>query len=359
MNDSLKQENEQQGNSWIRQWRLVQSLIDSREGRSIKELSEILGASILTIRRDLETIEAVFGKLHSRNRAHGEKVYSFNSETFSFMPTFNRDEMIALAVAETALAPLGKTCLTRGLDSGFLKMEKVVDRQDIEYAKQVKRAFYVKRTSNIGYQSVPEDVEKILKAIIEKRILKVEYHSPQRRGKKSYEIHPYSFLYSNGLLYVVGWSSHREDVCTWRVDRFLKIRMLQRTFVVPREFDMLKIVSTGSYPFLKEDETTTATVLFKKDIRPEVLAEDSMILRMEKRPRGQTIAEVIVDNKKTFFRWLLQYEDHATIVGPQSLCNEMKKRLRKIWSQYNSKKSIEGNTNENTAKSRRKSNVAD
>ncbi len=322
---------------WLRLWRIIQTMANCSEGKTLKELATINGVSNLSIRHDLQILQSVLGPFNTRNRAHGEKVYSMNSSSFSFAPTLNQDEMLALAVGGVVLASFDKTSLARGFESAFRKMGRVLDYQDLEFATAIKEAFFVKTGTKVRLDDQIENVDKILKAIVHRRILKVVYHSPQNRGKKDYELHPYKLFYCGGHLYLVGWSGSRDKVCTWRVDRFDKLRILQRTFELPQGLDLKKILSTGAYPFLKDDKVVTAKVLFKRDIRQEVLDEDEIVVKTEKKKNGQTLADVIVDNKKTFFRWLYQFEDHATILGPKSLRTEMKTRLTKMLQCYDKK----------------------
>ena len=119
---------------------------------------------------------------------------------------------------------------------------------------------------------------------------------------------------------------------------FSKLKKMKAEVTVKSTFHLLK---EKSFPFLKEDKTFIAKVLFNRDIRQEVLDEDEMVVRTVKKKNGQTLAEVTVDNKKTFFRWLFQFEDHATIVGPQPLRTEMKNRLTKMLVQYDGKRGTE------------------
>lgn len=327
--------------TWARQWHIIKMIIDCPEGRTLKELAVGTGATILTVYRDLKILQSVLGPFRTRNKAHGEKAYSLTSSSISFAPTLNRDEMIALAVGGVVLSSLDKTSLGRGFESAFQKMGKVLDYQDLDFATKIKMACHVKTGSKVRFDAQVENIDKILRAIVNHRILKVVYHSPLNRGKKDYEIHPYTLFYCGGLLYLVGWSGSREKVCAWRVDRFYKLRILLRTFEPPQDFDLKKILSAGAYPFLKEDKTITAKILFKRDIRQEVLDEDEMVVKTEKRKNGQTLADVIVDNKRTFFRWLFQFEDHATILGPNSLRAEMNTRLTKMLQCYDKKKESE------------------
>ena len=106
-----------------RQWDIMHLLAMTRPGFTLEELATKFGVSEKTIKRDLKTLEYVFGTLKSRNEAHGRKRYCFDKTPFTFGLTLDRDELLAIYVGQELMTPLRGTYFWEGLQKSREKIK--------------------------------------------------------------------------------------------------------------------------------------------------------------------------------------------------------------------------------------------
>ena len=317
----------------LRQWRMIQTLASRKNGMALKEMSAEFGVTILTIRKDIAFLQTTFGNFNIEKGPHGVNRYYFIPKTLSLPLDFNKEELAAFAVARLLMRPLDGTWFTETFDSGYEKIERSVDRVSGQYARCIADSFHVFEAARTEYDIKEKIIQTIMRGIEQARTLKITYRSLESKKAKTYEIHPYHFVYANGILYVVGLHTGYDDIRQWRVDRFNKALLLRKKFIKRLSGELVDILGKGPVPYRKEtDKPISVKVLFEK-CRSRMIMESKLKMITKKKPvrGGRLLVDVEVTQRSIFYTWILGFGGDATIVGPSKMRAEVMQEGFKIW----------------------------
>jgi proteasome accessory factor B len=157
-------------------------------------------------------------------------------------------------------------------------------------------------------------------AVRRRSVLRFRYEGRDR------EVEPWGLLCRDGFWYVPGFDRSRDGQRTFRVDRIdgaVQVDADERAFEPPAGFDPHRDIP--SQPFaLSPDEPTEAQVavdaLFARRVVGEV-GEDAV---RERRDDGSVVVAVAVRNRGGFRSWLFGMLDHARVVGPPPMVDEVR-----------------------------------
>jgi predicted DNA-binding transcriptional regulator YafY len=106
----------------VRQWTLLRTLCARHYGATVKELAETVGASIKTIRRDLETFQTVGFPLVETVEQFGRKKWHIDPAKTQPGMCFAFDEAISLYLGRRFLEPLAGTVFWEAAQRAFRKI---------------------------------------------------------------------------------------------------------------------------------------------------------------------------------------------------------------------------------------------
>ena len=126
------------GDQLARQWKIIQSLISSRLGKSVSDLAEDLECHTRTVYRDLEALQAAGFPVYT-NIVGGKSIWSLLDGAKHSIPIpFNLPELMALYFSRGMMGVLMDTVLYDSLESLFDKIKIILPPEYIEYLGQIK-----------------------------------------------------------------------------------------------------------------------------------------------------------------------------------------------------------------------------
>lgn len=152
-------------------------------------------------------------------------------------------------------------------------------------------------------------------AVAERRRVSFEYR------EKSRKLDPYGLAHRRGHWYLVGSGAEGERV--FRVDRVEKLEVGDEpgVFDKPKRFDVRKAVDSQPWE-AGHDPLIEAEVEFN----PEVSWWAARTLGLPD-PDGGLTAEVPVANHDAFVGWVLSFGEHAEVLSPPEIRNEIRRRV--------------------------------
>ena len=205
-----------------RQWDMLKALARTESGHTLFELSKQFGVSEKTIKRDVKSIEAVFGKLKTRNEAHGRKRYLYDRNPFTFGLALDRNELLAIYIGQTLMTPLKGTFLWEGIQSGREKIKQILREDAVKYAERVAPFFYrMDPTERKIDRRRGRMIDEAFKSMEDSRALQISYRSLRSKRVKVYEIHPYNFVYWRNSVYLVGFCCRDKKIKIWGLIRYV------------------------------------------------------------------------------------------------------------------------------------------
>ncbi len=320
---------------FIRQWNILRALSADQNGWTLADLARRFGISTKTAKRDLILLEQVFGELQNRNEQHGRKRYYLNRLILTFNLSLNNSELLAFYIGRKLMSPLQGTCFWKGIQTGSEKIKQALSENTIDYAERVAPCFHQFEYTGKRYQGKGDLINVLLDAMEQFQVVKITYQSIASDKAKTYEIHPYNFVYHGGSIYIVGFSCKDKEIRFWKTDRLEKIHKENQTFDPPENFDIDKYMANAIAPFISEEGIVHAQIRFKKSCARYVLEQKlKMVKKTIKEKDGSIKLEMDVENGKPFLRWILGFGKNAEIIGPPELRTALKNEINEINAQY-------------------------
>ena len=304
-----------------RQWDIMHLLAMTRPGFTLEELATKFGVSEKTIKRDLKTLEYVFGTLKSRNEAHGRKRYCFDKTPFTFGLTLDRDELLAIYVGQELMTPLRGTYFWEGLQKSREKIKSILQEETVKYAERVAPFFRRFEPVELQYSEQKRKlIDQTLISMVDSCALRIKYRSIKARRSKTYDIYPYNFVYWNTSVYLIGFCCRDRKIKLWKVERLYDAQTLPKHKFSRMDFDVDKFLSNAVAPFVGDTPVELVTIRFT-GYAARIVTEEKLrsIQEVKQEPSGAVVVKVKTETGKFFTRWILGFGRHAEILAPNSL----------------------------------------
>ena len=131
------------GDQLARQWKIIQTLLSSRRGKSATELAEALGCHSRTIYRDLEALQVAGFPIYT-DRVAGKSHWSLLETAKHNIPIpFNLAELMALYFSRGMMKILKNTVFYDSLRSLFDKIKATLPPEYIQYLERIETSLEV------------------------------------------------------------------------------------------------------------------------------------------------------------------------------------------------------------------------
>ena len=241
----------------IRQHKVLQVLERVRFGKTLSELRDDvmddLGLSSLserTLRRDLEALQAAGFDVDSHDSQRG-KIWKLGPRAKSTHKiSATATELIALSLGRDLLHPLAGTPFWMGIESFWNKIRDEIPAPVLSHYEKFNRTLHVIGVPAKSYEKHQGMIKTINRAILEHRIVEIDYEKPGER-KKMRRIEPYAVFLFQSSLYVVAAAceispdDETDRVRTWKLDRFRKATILDEWFQVPDDLDLDQYIGSS------------------------------------------------------------------------------------------------------------------
>jgi proteasome accessory factor B len=145
-----------------------------------------------------------------------------------------------------------------------------------------------------------------------------------RYGDNERTVEPYALVARRGHWYMIGHDHLRDDLRNFRVDRIDGDVQVGEpgSFTVPAGFDPDQVLPRDPWD-LPGDEPVVAEVLVDAVGAPGVVAELGEDVITERRADGSVVVRLQVTHRDGFRSWVLGFLDHACVIAPAELRDDM------------------------------------
>ncbi len=329
----------------IRQHKILQILERTRFGKTLEEirddLIDELGLSSLhvrTVRRDLEALQAAGIDVASHDSARG-KVWKFGPQAKEATPiTASATELIALSLSRDLLYPLAGTPFWQGIESFWNKVKEALPEGVWNHYEKYRRVLYVRGMPAKSYESHHGILSTINRAILEHRVVEVDYQKPEVETPQKRKIEPYAVVFYQSSLYIIAAACEAPEgegrIRHFKLDRFSKATALDEWFKPPEGFDAQQHLSRGLGIFTGE-----STQEFRIRISPRAarwVMEDPWQEDQEVEPLadGAVILKVRAGHDMDVIPRVLALGEEAEILEPESCRQIIAEIVEKLASLY-------------------------
>lgn len=306
------------------------NLIQFRPGITAKELAEICETSERTIYRDLNILNMAGIPIVNSGKGKG---YRFTTNFMQYPIDWNDDEYNAFRLLPILLP---EQYQTTAFHSAY---EKVMAAHAAEQVKRKKSISEISKIFHIG-KSIGdakfEDIFSLIsEAVLSRRSIKAIYHTQSRNETTERKIDPYYIVPRNNRLYVIGYCHSKKDVRTFRLTRFLDVKILDETFT--NEHVKLEKYFESTWSVIRGAKKIHFKVKFSKNVARYIKEEEYNVTPiMKELSDGSLLFEVTLNDDFEFIQWIMQYGPDAEILEPEEYRQRLKDTLKDWVKMYES-----------------------
>jgi predicted DNA-binding transcriptional regulator YafY len=306
------------GDQLARQWKIIQTLITSRIGKSVAGLAADLQCHTRTVYRDLEALQAAGFPVYT-DRAGGRNLWCLlDSARHSIPIPFSLPELMALYFSRGMMGVLKDTVFYDSLVTLFEKIKTTLPDEYIEYLGQVEKSLAVRSNPHTRYGQLGSIIDKVSEAAIRKKYIQIDYYAMSRRKKTRRKVAPYKIWFFDGTFYLIGHCGLREDIRIFAMDRIQNFEPTDETFEMPLDFNIDDFMKSSFGVF--QGEPVKVRIRFAADsadyIREKIWHATQQI---EAQNDGTIIFEAEVAGIEEIKFWILKWGAKATVLEPESL----------------------------------------
>jgi predicted DNA-binding transcriptional regulator YafY len=311
------------GDQLARQWRIIQTLISSRHGKSVSDLAQDLSCHTRTVYRDLEALQTAGFPVYT-DRVEGKNVWSLLDTVKHNIPIpFSLPELMALYFSRGMMGVLKDTVFYDSLISLFDKIKTTLPDEYIEYLGQIEKSLEVRSKPYKQYGQLRDIIDKVSEAAIQKKYVEIDYYTMSRKKKTRRKVAPYKIWFFDDTFYLIGNCGLREDIRIFAMDRIKSLELTNEIFEMPEDFNVDDFMKSSFGVF--HGEPVRVRVWFAAEIaeyiREKIWHETQII---ESQTDGSIIFEAEVAGIAEIKFWILKWGAKARVIEPESLKNEIR-----------------------------------
>ena len=153
-----------------------------------------------------------------------------------------------------------------------------------------------------------------------------------RKNGAVYVTEPITLIFEDNNYYLISYSEESKDIRTYRVDRMKQTKVIDEEI---SETAREKRNTVGKYAEesfnMYGGEPFDITVVFGEELMGAVYDRFGESTRISPTADGKYSASVRVRKSPTFWGWLFQFGGKMKIISPQSMVDECRKEIEKLW----------------------------
>ena len=329
------------GDQLGQQWRVLQTLISSKRGKSAAELADELECHPRTVYRDLEALQIAGFPIYTE-REDGKSLWSLLDTVKHQIPIpFTFTELMALYFSRDMLKVFKHTLFYDSLASLFKKVKSTLPPESLEYLDQVQQVLHVGLKPYKEYGKFREIINQVNEAALEKKSVEVVYFAMSQRKKTKRKVDPYRIWFFNGTFYLIGFCHLRKQIRVFALDRIQMLRQTEKSFVVPEDFSLEDFLRSSFGVF--QGDTQSVKIWFAGEVAgyiQEKIWHESQKIHQEK--DGSIIFEAEVAGTDEIKFWIMTWGSNAEVLEPDLLREEIRKEAVGILGRYEGRSKEKG-----------------
>jgi predicted DNA-binding transcriptional regulator YafY len=321
------------GDQLARQWKIIQTLIHSRLGKSAADLAEEIECHPRTVYRDLEALQVAGFPIYNE-KVEGKGLWSLLDTVKHQIPIpFSLTELMALYFGSDMLKVFKDTVFYDSLESLFKKIKTTLPPEAIKYLKTVEQTLHLGLKPFKEYGKFREIINRVNEAAIKKLSIEIVYYTMSRQKESRRKVDPYRIWFFSGTFYLIGFCHKRKEVRVFALDRIKMLHQTKEEFEVPEDFEFDDFVGPSFGVF--QGEPAKVKVWFAPDVAgyiKEKIWHESQ--RIEDGDDGSVIFKAEIAGTDEIKFWIMSWGSHALVLEPESLKEEIRAETELMLDRY-------------------------
>ena len=321
------------GDQLARQWKIIQTLITARVGKSAADLARELDCNPRTVYRDLEALQFAGFPMYTE-RVGGKSLWSLLDTVKHHYPIpFTLPELMALYFSRDLVKTLEGTVFYEALASLFHKVTTTLPPESKSYLKGLETSLKVAPRPYKQYDMFKDIIHPVSDAILKKRRIEIIYYTMSRRKMSQRRVAPYKIWFHDGTFYLIGHCSLKDEVRIFALDRIKMIRVTEEAFSMPGDFDVDAFMGDSFGVFV--GDPVRVKIWFTADIAgyiSEKVWHASQEIHVQE--DGSVVLEAEVAGTDEIKFWVLRWGANAMVLAPESLQAQIRTEAARMLSRY-------------------------
>jgi len=321
------------GDQLGRQWKIIQTLISSRQGKSAADLAGDLDCHPRTVYRDLEALQIAGFPIYTE-REEGKNLWSLLDTVKHQIPIpFSLTELMALYFGADMLKVFKDTVFYDSLESLSRKIKATLPPESMKYLKNVEQTLHIGLKPYKEYGKFKEIINRAQSAAINKKSIEIVYYTMSRKKDTRRRVDPYKIWFFNSTFYLIGYCHLRGEIRIFALDRIKILHQTKNTFEVPEDFNLEEFMGSSFGVF--QGEPMRIKVWFSADIAgyiKEKIWHESQEIHPQ--DDGSIIFEAEVAGTVEIRFWIMSWGSNAVVLEPGSLRDEIRAEAEAMAMKY-------------------------
>ncbi len=322
------------GDQLGRQWRIIQSLLTSRRGKTASDLADELVCHPRTIYRDLEALQLAGFPLFT-DRIEGKNHWSLLENVKHQIPLpLSLTELMALYFSRDMLKILRDTVFYDALETLFQKIKATLPPAYIEYLGRIQESLQVGFKPYKEYGRFQAIIDHVNEAVVQRRNVEIVYFTMSRKRETRRLVAPYKIWFFDGTFYLIGYCQLRKDVRLFAIDRIRKLDLTDETFEMPDAFDGDRFMESSFGVF--QGQPVQVKIWFDASIAgyiEEKVWHASQALSAQ--ADGSVILTMQVAGIEEVRFWIMSWGAKARVIEPRNLRLAVQSEAAAMLERYN------------------------
>jgi len=321
------------GDQLGRQWKIIQTLISSKLGKSAADLAKDLECHPRTVYRDLEALQVAGFPIYTE-RVEGKTLWSLLDTVKHQIPIpFSLPELMALYFGSDMMKVFQGTVFYDSLESLFQKVKTTLPPESKKFIKNVEQTLHLGMKPYKQYSKFKEIINRVNDAAIKKKSIEIVYYTMSRKKESKRKVDPYKIWFYEGTIYIIGFCHLRKKIRTFVIDRIKLLRLTDGKFKQPQGFDF-DAYTRHSFKVM-QDELYTVKVrispAWAKYVGEKIWHESQIACKMPDKSLELSFRVAGLEEMK---QWVMGLGPEAYVIEPEKLKEMVKAGLRKALIQY-------------------------
>lgn len=293
-----------------RLFRIVYYLLQNGKATA-PELAQKFDVSIRTIYRDIDSISSAGIPIYAA-QGKGGGISILNDYTLDKSLFSEQEQELMLSALQGMIA--------------------TTEKNSNELLTKLSGLFQIKSTnwievdfSDWAHRTPQQDTFNIIKeAIFQKRIISFCYFSG-KGNKEKRNVRPIRLVFKSKSWYLYSFCRMRNDYRFFKLTRIKELEMLSETFT--QDFTPTKTEK-------QIQVENTVAVKLKFDRQAAFRVYDEFTDNITEDSQGNLYVQVDLPDNEVLYSYVMSFSDSVEIIEPQSIREQMKKRLQKMQGKY-------------------------
>ena len=294
-----------------------------KERLSLEELQEEYGKHPETLKKDIEYIRIALDQIHHLKYDRLEKKY-FIAENPDLLTIGDSLVLLLMLFHSRVLNQDECQLLVSKLIKSYSPDQQIKLRQFFESYK-----FHYKPVQE---QELLKKIDTLFNAILDQNIVQFDYFKDG--NTKTRKVIPYTIIFHDGMFYLAAHKSELENSqpVFWRLDKMSNVETLQEKFRLQKHIDLGEYRMQSFNMFT--GELMKVRMKMKSCLQEYLYRECVKAEEVEKLDDEWSIYELEVRGTQGIILWLLQQKDEIEVLSPQSLRDEVKEIIGRMYQVY-------------------------